>query len=488
MADPGPRRVSKAYMLGLSDKPFKAPPSQPSNFNQIVSTPGGIIEWTASDGRRGTLTGPGKVRALAQAPSQAAPETIAPETTAPETTAPETAAPETAAPETAAPETAAPITAVPVTAASNKAVSTKAASNKAASNKAVTDKTASNKAASKAASNKGGAEDDGMMGIGGIFDEAPAVTSDKPAGSDWTEELDKKLLEWKAHNHTKPWHIIGHELGKGKEECKERFQLIKPKDWRPASGAKQGGTSGTNKEKIGNDEKGRLEKKNGTKNSGAGAGGWGDGCNDNSPAGEGPEEKKFGNGDWGTNDGKSENKNEQADEWGNNDSKGEKENDQAGGWGSWDGTNDKVGDDNAATGFNDWDLNAGNAGANTKPPSQKAVSNKPASNKPSSNKPSSNKPPSNKPPSNKPSADKPPSRHPSNPSPPHPRPQAIYELQPDALFSASDLRLIARILQQDCSMVWERVSWRFRDKTGRKLHADLFEEKVTGGVEKKSET
>ena len=412
------------------------------------------------------MTGPGKVRVLAQVPSQAAPETTAP-------------------------ETAAPITAVPVTAASNKAVSTKAASNKAASNKAVSDKAASNKAASKAASNKGGAEDDGVMGIGGIFDEAPAVTSDKPAGGDWTEELDKKLLEWKAHNHTKPWHIIGHELGKGKEECKERFQLIKPKDWRPASGAKQDDASGTNKEKIGNDEKERPEKKDGTKNSGAGAGGWGDGWNDNSPAGEGSEEKKFGNGDWGTNDGKSENKNEQADEWGNNDSKGEKKDDRAGGWGSWDGANDKVGD-NAATGFNDWDLNAGNAGANTKPPSQKAVSNKPASNKPPSNKPAfnkspSNKPSSNKPPSNKPSADKPPSQHPSNPSPPHPQPQAIYELQPDALFSASDLRLIARILQQDCSMVWERVSWRFRDKTGRKLHADLFEEKITGGVEKKSE-
>jgi hypothetical protein len=38
MADPGPRRVSKAYMLGLSDKPFKTPPGQPSNFKQIVRT------------------------------------------------------------------------------------------------------------------------------------------------------------------------------------------------------------------------------------------------------------------------------------------------------------------------------------------------------------------------------------------------------------------------------------------------------------------
>ena len=36
MADPGPRRVSKAFMLGLSDKPFKTPPGPPSNFKQMV--------------------------------------------------------------------------------------------------------------------------------------------------------------------------------------------------------------------------------------------------------------------------------------------------------------------------------------------------------------------------------------------------------------------------------------------------------------------
>jgi hypothetical protein len=36
MADPGPRRVSKAYMLGLTDKPFKAPPGQQSNFKKMV--------------------------------------------------------------------------------------------------------------------------------------------------------------------------------------------------------------------------------------------------------------------------------------------------------------------------------------------------------------------------------------------------------------------------------------------------------------------
>lgn len=453
------------------------------NDRAQVSTPGGLIEWTASDGRRGTLTGTGKVRSLAQVPSKAAPETAE------------------VAPDAAAPVTAAPVTAASNKAASNKAVSTKAASIKAVSNKAASNKATSNKAASKPASIKGGVEDDGVMGMGGIFDEAPAETSDKPADSDWTEELDRKLLEWKAHNHTKPWHIIGHELGKAKEECKERFQLIKPKDWRPAYEAKQGGAGGTKKEKQENDEKKeaekkQAEKKDDTKNK---DNSWG---NDNNPAGKGSDEKEWGNDEWNNNDNKSETRDNQVDEWGNEVSKGENEGGQAGEWGTWGDTNDNVGNDNTATGFNDWAGYAGNAGGTAKhssekassykPGSKKSASNKPASNKPTSDKPTSDKPPSDKPPSNKlppdmPSIDNPPSHHPSEPSPPHPQPQVIYELQPDATFSASDLRLIARILQQDCSMVWDRVSWRFRDKTGRKLHADLFEEKITGGVEKKSE-
>jgi hypothetical protein len=61
---------------------------------------------------------------------------------------------------------------------------------------------------------------------------------------------------------------------------------------------------------------------------------------------------------------------------------------------------------------------------------------------------------------------------------------AEYKVAPDSTFSQDELKLIARILQQDCSMVWERVSWRFRDKTGRNLHPDVFEKKITGRLEK----
>lgn len=34
-------------------------------------------------------------------------------------------------------------------------------------------------------------------------------------------------------------------------------------------------------------------------------------------------------------------------------------------------------------------------------------------------------------------------------------------------------------------MVWNRVSWRFKDKTGRTIAPEVFEKKVTGRVEGK---
>ncbi|KAK7179853.1 hypothetical protein PSPO01_14115 [Paraphaeosphaeria sporulosa] len=59
-----------------------------------------------------------------------------------------------------------------------------------------------------------------------------------------------------------------------------------------------------------------------------------------------------------------------------------------------------------------------------------------------------------------------------------------YKVAPDSTFSQDELKLIARILQQDCSMVWERVSWRFKDKTGRNLEPNIFEKKITGRLKK----
>ena len=62
---------------------------------------------------------------------------------------------------------------------------------------------------------------------------------------------------------------------------------------------------------------------------------------------------------------------------------------------------------------------------------------------------------------------------------------AEYKLSPDDTFSQDELKIIARILQQDSSMVWERVSWRFKERTGRNLHPDVFEKKITGRAGKK---
>ncbi|KAH7395383.1 hypothetical protein DE146DRAFT_106446 [Phaeosphaeria sp. MPI-PUGE-AT-0046c] len=68
-----PRRVSMSYLLGFSNIPFKEPKPpraphgpRPGSFGDLVSTPGGVVEWAASDGRKGKLTGPGKTRAYGE--------------------------------------------------------------------------------------------------------------------------------------------------------------------------------------------------------------------------------------------------------------------------------------------------------------------------------------------------------------------------------------------------------------------------------------
>lgn len=48
-----------------------------------------------------------------------------------------------------------------------------------------------------------------------------------------------------------------------------------------------------------------------------------------------------------------------------------------------------------------------------------------------------------------------------------------------------DLVLIGKILKEDSSLLWLRIASRFRDKTGRILHPDVFEQKLTGKTAKK---
>ncbi|KAF9694499.1 hypothetical protein EKO04_007653 [Ascochyta lentis] len=501
-ASGAPRRVSMAYILGFSNKPFKdggppapsqpPPPRHPSAFKKMVTTPGGVIEWTASDGRRGRLTGQGKPRLtpanLAQVPS--------------------------------------------------------------------------GKVSVKATSKKDAAEDDvcGFLG-GAMFDEAPAATAndktaqnDTSANNSWTAEQDKKLMNMK--NENKSWTEIVEDIGKDQKQCKDRFNKIKPTGWRPEN-SKGGGKQKQGKQRG---EKGQKDatKKEDKKQAETSGGGWdnpfensgntnnatadggfkdgsgGDPWNDNDNGGWdlAGDDKKEGNGesggmDWGMGGVSGDNKNDEGfnptgDDWGapgggsGNNKNDEGFNPMGDGWGA---PGEGSGDNGVANG---WDTTAA-AGADAGTSWGDTKNNEsPGANAPgdrnngftNSNSNSGGKapgnwdtgftnlndnsawhaPPAPKGPSNK--GSKPPSKKAAShagfkqrstrePEKPARTAPTEYELTPDSTFSANDLRLVARILQQDCQMVWNRVSWRFRDKTGRNLDPDVFEKKITGRVEGK---
>lgn len=351
-----------------------------------------MIEWTASDGRRGRLTGPGRPRATATDPVQAP--------------------------------------------------------------------------AVKAPSAKAAEEDDGgIIGLG-LFDDAataPAsakvVDADQPASSDWTQEQDKKLLELK--NDNKPWADIATELNKKEYECREHFKQIKPTDWKPNNGkGENDGKQKQGKQKVAkkqNSEHGGDSKSEDTKDTGAfdnnetngwGVSGnatdWNSGANNNDAGGF-----KEDSANWGAGGG--------------------------GSYGNWDNSNNNGGQ-------NSWENAAGGNGAGDT--SNNYAWDKPANDTPKVETSGDAPTKDTKEPSDKARS------HSGSKSHSHRDPEKAaasapkeYELKPDTTFSANDLRLIAKILQQDCSMVWNRVSWRFKDKTGRNLHPDVFEKKITGSIE-----
>ncbi|CAN9200088.1 unnamed protein product [Alternaria alternata] len=520
-----PRRVSMAYILGFSNKPYKEvrlpvpppppqarKPSQPvsivgtlirnyggfaqTNYRQIP-TPGRIMEWTASDGRKGKFTGAGKPRL-----------------------------------------TAASLAKVPSDKRSTKeALSVKNASRKATSTKPAVDggdwwgantnwAGASVKDGNKdSGSKKGNAEfldstgndsndplanawgnvgnaaggddktDEKKDGITSAWDtptNAPTgpEACDNPArGSEedkkdqntnaWTKEQDEKLIHMKTEDGKVTWNKISQEVGKTEEDCKKRFKAIKPNDWK-ANAANQGGEGKKEKEKRQNHN--QNQSKGGNKKD----------AKDN---GNKEEEKKNetsgvvdawdmleGNGDVfpGLSGGDTDNS---KDDSGNKDT-------------SWDGlvggitvTDTSAWDFGNATGGVDgandtavkWDFDCGgnwNTASNNDQDKKKdgaSIADPWNSTAPTQNSPSKQTP------------SQPGSQHKdsnNNAQPITTRPLEL-EVKPDDTFSADDLRLVARILQQDCSMVWNRVSWRFRDKTGRTLHPDEFEKKITGRLEGK---
>ncbi|KAJ8118580.1 hypothetical protein OPT61_g451 [Boeremia exigua] len=383
-----------------------------------------------------------------------------------------------------------------------------------------------------------------MGGMFNICDDTPAApasvkanTNRNTSDSDWTDEQDKRLMELKSED--KPWKDLAVEVGKSMSSCKERFKQIKPKDWRPNSAA-QKNNNGNSKQKGQNNrsnQNGGGNKQNeqqvtpgawpdpvdsapcqNTNNEGFDPNqddpwGSGGGAGDNGGFDASKDDPWSSGGGAGASDPSGENADNggfdasKDDPWssgggaGGNDPLGENKGDGADGgfkddgntWGAGQGSS---GNDNGADAWannvdDGWGaINNTGGGTDTKwdttpLPGNNASNDKTSRNTSSrrdsahrSSHKSSNKPPS-KPASKQHSvrgSDKPPQAAPSE-----------YELKPDSTFSADDLRLIAKILQQDCQLVWNRVSWRFKDKTGRNLHPDVFEEKITGTVERGTE-
>ncbi|KAF1936239.1 hypothetical protein EJ02DRAFT_438669 [Clathrospora elynae] len=591
------RKVSMAYILGFSDKPFKEAkppppprPPQPSNLARMVTTPGGIIEWTASDGRKGTLTGSGKQRltaaTLAKIPSE---KRSTKDASAAKSVSKKTAT-NKAASNGGDSWGAAPDFGGGWDTGKAKSGSKKSASKKAASNTddawglGAWDATAAvsspKSGSKKAASNSGdawaaGAWDTGADATGGDDkkdgndgaladlwttldlaadnkdekkDDEKKVgekkvgekkveekKDDNDASSGWTKQQDEKMMQMKTDDAKVTWAKVAEEVGKPQDECKEHFKTIKPKDWRPnlaqkgggSGGGGDGGKKGKNKGKGqsqgGNNKGSKKEEKKEDASGGAEGNAWdtqaggdevlgggdifgtadddkkdsgnngaGTGANNVSWSNPGGPDITGGNAGWGdsggraavnhtggggwdkTGAGKSTGGGDTT--WANADTSGggrgtgndvgvgrgwdDTVNTGGGGgvdavvWGTTNNQTNKTGGDSADA----WDT----------PAPAKSASK-------AESKSQSNKPPSQSR-----------SHHPSHNTPLSTTARPLeLEIKPDETFSADDLRLVARILQQDCSMVWERVSWRFRDKTGRKVPAEVFEKKITGYVEGK---
>ncbi|KAE8828908.1 hypothetical protein PTNB85_08096 [Pyrenophora teres f. teres] len=543
MADPNgpPRRVSMSYLLGFSDKPFKGPkqppapprPRRPSQLTEMVTTPGGIIEWAASDGRKGRLTGTGKPRLTASALAKVPSEKRSTHEALAAKSASKHDAPDKPANDA---ENAWSPSAWDNTAVKNEAKhsgSKKAASKKedalGTNNWGVVD--SKNDASDNpdqwvfgacgntwdtpvAADDKDNKKDN-TTGGSPVTDApvetalpevaaAPVVEEKKADDSQsWTKEQDEKLMQLKTQNAVMKWTKIAEEVGKPDNECKKRFGEIKPIDWKPDN-AKKGGAvgggdgGGGKKKKKGNNGKDNRAAENeivapaatGGDEDGL-FGGLAFGFGDDTTKGD--SNKKEASGDnqvsfyasggaggcgkagdaitWADIGGNGDSWGGPAGATGGADTSGEIAWDNGDTWGGNDQAGIQHGADNAIT-SNTWD-NPGGGGVADQWPAPTKPASASRSNKAPSKAPSQ---------SHSKGKDEVTPVEPAEPVSVRP---ATIELRPDDIFSADDLHLIARILQQDCVMVWNRVSWRFKDKTGRTLHSDVFEKKITGQVESK---
>jgi hypothetical protein len=321
--------------------------------------------------------------------------------------------------------------------------------------------------------------------------------------SGWTADEDQKLMDLKNGDAKIQWTKVAEEMGKDADECKEHFKKIKPKDWKPPVAVTSGDGGGAKKGK-GKDKKNKGGNHNQDGNNKGGKKG-GDKKEEKKEEEKKEEAADTGDDLWtglgglgADDDDNKKDDTEKANDWtgtgndGANDSKDARGNKTGNGgitegvetsWGAGNNTSGDVVDPwggVATTGADagpSWDNNKDQSN-NTGGGFDASNNDCPAAAKPASVKASSNKIPSRAL-SHKSSASSNKDKNTTNARP------LEYEVKPDKDFSADDLRLIARILQQDCAMVWNRVSWRFKDKTGRTMHPDVFERKITGRLEGK---
>ncbi|PSN61645.1 hypothetical protein BS50DRAFT_680612 [Corynespora cassiicola Philippines] len=470
------RRISLGYVLGLRKEPFKGShPSPPlpspkpcsprvGGFRDMLTLPGGPIEWAASDGRKGTLSGNQKARLttanLEKVPTQNTVE-------------------------------------VPMMVPPHVA-------------QAIINQAGSNKASSKGSKPADKKDDDLFGGIDGIFgdnagggsannspkskkDKSDANKDSKDKGNKhgFTKEQDDKIMEMKNANGGVPWADIATEIGMPENQCKERFKQIKPTDWRPNNTKGKGDGKGNSKNQ--NQEK-KDEKKD--EATGGDAGNTDNGWDFGAPADTGvTKDNQRGNDNNGGGDGGWNSNNTGGgggDSWGSNNGG------DTGGWNT--DNNNATGFDNTGGGFDATAIptwggdnssdqqkksKAGSkAGSNKNSPSQAANDNTafPAwgiglgqtSNKGS--KKGSNH-------GSKKGSKKGFAKAHSSSSRSHAGGSVVVlQVEPDDVFDEEDLKLIARIMKKDTHGLWQRVASRFRDKTGRNLHPDVFEKKVLGTV------
>ncbi|KAH7116098.1 hypothetical protein B0J11DRAFT_571834 [Dendryphion nanum] len=484
-------RVSMGYLLGFRKEPFKPVtpprPRRPNPFREMRTDPGALIEWTASDGRKGKFSGEGRAFL------------------------------------TRGELNAKNLGKIPSEKFNRKTPSTIARAVRAPSPK----------------------KSEGGFAMAGLFEDTANPTGQEDhrqmrasnETNGWTQVEDEELMRRKTDGET--WAQITDAMNKDLKDLKTRFGQIKPKDWRPGQKpGKQKNQGGKQNHNQGNGNRGGRGKKKQNEQENA------ENRNDEAAAGTGNDwnNNNENNGDWintsGDNAGGSEAWNTGEDntgggnwntggdnagggDWntggdnagGDNTGVGDwkKGEDNAGG-GDWNTGGDNTGGEDAwdTGGGDNWNTGGDNFGGNgdgntggandgmnwnndngdsnedkKSNNSHKSHKNGEKSNRSNRSHKSDNSPRKDRQRSDRDSRR---SKHRSrrsyssssgtNSDDSSSTVTEYQDLYPDETFSMQDLILISKILKEDTKMLYIRVASRFRDKTGRALPSKVFRDKL----------